>query len=43
MTADVDVSTAWRAVGEEHGLTHDNAAALFKDRPREPRKIKVRS
>jgi conjugative relaxase-like TrwC/TraI family protein len=35
VTADVDVSTAWRAVGEEHGLTHDKAQALFKDRPRE--------
>ena len=38
VTAEVDVSTAWRAVGEEYGLTHDKAIGLFNDRPREPQR-----
>jgi conjugative relaxase-like TrwC/TraI family protein len=38
VTADVDVSTAWRAVGEEYGLTHDKAQALFMDRVHEPQR-----
>jgi conjugative relaxase-like TrwC/TraI family protein len=35
VTAEVDASAAWRAVGEEYGLTHERAEALFTDRPRE--------
>jgi len=36
VTAEVDVSAAWRAVGEEYALTHDKAQALFTDLPLEP-------
>lgn len=38
ITAEVDVSAAWRAVGEEYGLTRDKADALFMDRVREPQR-----
>jgi conjugative relaxase-like TrwC/TraI family protein len=38
VTADVDVSTAWRAVGEEYGFTRGRVEQLFKDRPREPQR-----
>ncbi|MGA2008468.1 MAG: MobF family relaxase, partial [Solirubrobacteraceae bacterium] len=36
ITAEVDVSAAWRSVGEEYGLTHEKAEGLFSDRPLEP-------
>ena len=36
VTAEVDVSSACRAVGEEYGLTRGKAEALFKDGAREP-------
>ena len=38
VTAEVDVSAAWRAVGEEHGLERGRAEALFESRQpeREP-------
>ncbi len=38
VTADVDVSSAWRAVGEEYGLDHARAEGLFASRAveREP-------
>jgi conjugative relaxase-like TrwC/TraI family protein len=36
ITAEVDVSAAWRAVGEEYGLGCERAESLFADRPREP-------
>jgi conjugative relaxase-like TrwC/TraI family protein len=32
VTAEVDVSAAWRAVGEEHGLERRRAEALFESR-----------
>jgi conjugative relaxase-like TrwC/TraI family protein len=32
----VDVERAWRAVGEEHGLSREQAESLYSDRPREP-------
>ena len=32
VTAEVDVSAAWRAVGEEHGLERGRAEALFESR-----------
>jgi conjugative relaxase-like TrwC/TraI family protein len=35
VTAEVDVSTAWRAVGEEYGLTRNTAEQLFMDRAHE--------
>ncbi len=31
---EVELDGAWRAVGEEYGLTHDRAGALFADRAR---------
>jgi len=36
VTAAVDVSTAWRTVGEEYRLTRDRVEQLFNDRSREP-------
>jgi len=36
VTAEVDVSTSWRAVGEEYGLTHGRVEQLFRERSREP-------
>ena len=36
MTAEVDVSTAWRTVGEEYGLSRARVEELFNDRSREP-------
>ena len=38
VTAEVDVSAAWRAVGEEYGLSRDKAQALFMDRAAEPQR-----
>ena len=38
ITAEVDVSAAWRAVGEEYGLSHDKAEALFRARVHEPQR-----
>jgi conjugative relaxase-like TrwC/TraI family protein len=37
-TAEVDVSAAWRSVGEEYGLTHEKAEALFRNRVHEPQR-----
>jgi conjugative relaxase-like TrwC/TraI family protein len=37
-TAEVDVSAAWRSVGEEYGLSHDKVEALFRDRVHEPQR-----
>jgi hypothetical protein len=41
VTAEVDVSAAWRAVGEEHGLERGRAEALFES-PRRSRQPDVR-
>jgi conjugative relaxase-like TrwC/TraI family protein len=35
VTSEVDVSTAWRAVGEEYGLSRERVERLFNDRSRE--------
>jgi conjugative relaxase-like TrwC/TraI family protein len=35
VTPEVDVSAAWRAVGEEYGLGRDRVESLFAERPRE--------
>jgi conjugative relaxase-like TrwC/TraI family protein len=36
VTAQVDVSASWRAVGEEYGLSRARVEELFNDRSREP-------